>query len=166
MILLILVVMMFAAMVVFLFSLAQTVSPKSYMNMYTHNLLLSILRSDTGSHDPECKYMSDVVSCAFFRPSTYQCAGLDKTCREIAESKIEYYMSKYAETHGNLRYVLTVTSRGFLARTEEGEIFALEFGDKDLKKDKVQKWAANELIQRVSGTSEYYLALNLLISVK
>jgi hypothetical protein len=166
MILLILIIIIFAALAIFLFSLAETVSPKDYMNMYTHNLLLSILRADTGSHDPECKYVSDLISCSFFMPSTYQCSGLDMTCQELAESRIEYYMSKYANLQQSFRYLLTVTPRGFMARTPEGEALIIEFGDPTLKGEKVQKWAANDLIQRVSSMTEYYLTVNLLISVK
>jgi len=166
MILLVIIIIIFAALAIFLFSLAETVSPKEYMNMYTHNLLLSTLRTDTGSHDPECKYVSDLISCAFFRTSTYKCSGLDITCRELAESRIDYYMSKYAGLQQSFRYLFTVTPRGFLARTEEGDPLTLEFGDSSLKGEKVQKWSANELIQRVSGVTEYYLKVNLLISIK
>lgn len=166
MILLILVIIIFAALAIFLFSLAETVSPRDYMNMYTHNLLLSILRADTGSHDPECKYVSDLISCSFFLPSTYQCSGLNATCQELAQSKIDYYMSKYASLQQSFRYLLTVTPKSFIARTPEGEALKIEFGDPSLMDEKVQKWSANELIQRVSGMTEYYLAVNLLISVK
>ncbi|MCK4497175.1 MAG: hypothetical protein KAU24_03210 [Candidatus Aenigmarchaeota archaeon] len=166
MILLVIVIIIFAALGIFLFSLAQTVSPKDYMNMYTHNLLLSILRADTGSHDPECKYVSDLISCSFFMPSTYQCSGLDMTCQELAQSRIDYYMSKYADLQKSFRYLLTVNPKGFLAKTPEGEALRIEFGDSSLKDEKVQKWSANELIQRVSGMTEYYLTVNLLISVR
>ena len=166
MILLVLVVIIFAALVIFLLSLAETVSPKEYMNTYTQSLLLSLLRSDTGSHDPECKYLSDAVSCAFFQPSSYQCAGLDMTCRELVETRIDYYMSRYAERQGNLRYRLSVTSSGFLSRGDDGEVYVIEFGDPGLATEKVQKWSANQLIQRVSGLSEYYLTVNLQISVE
>jgi hypothetical protein len=166
MILMVVVVLIFAALGIFLFSLAETVSPKEYMNMYTHNLLLSILRADTGSHDPECKYVSDLVSCSFFQTPNYQCSGLDTSCRNLADSTIDFYMSKYADLQQNFRYLLTITPKGFLARTEEGEAMTIEFGDPDLKNEKVQKWSANELIQKVSGMTEYYLTVNLLISIK
>lgn len=165
MILLVLVIVIFAAVAVFLFSLAETVSPKQYMNMYTSNLLLSILRADTGSNDPECKYVSDLISCAYFQPSNYRCSGSTITCRELAESQIDFYMSKYAETQQSFRYLLTVSPKGFIARDPEGQAFKLEFGDLTLKEDDVQVWAANQLIQKVSGATEHYLTVNLLISI-
>ena len=166
MILLVIVVLIFIALVIFLLSIAQTVSSNEYMNMYTHNLLLSILRADTGSNDPECKYVSDLVSCSFFRPSGYQCSGLEMTCQDLARSRIEYYMSRYAELQGSFNYLLTVTPKGFIARTGEGDALKIEFGDPTLRSAKVQKWSANELIQRISGMSEYYITVNLIISVK
>lgn len=165
MILLVLVIVIFAAVAVFLFSLAETVSPKQYMNMYTSNLLLSILRADTGLNDPECKYVSDLISCAYFQPSNYRCSGSTITCREFAQSQIDFYMSKYAETQQSFRYLLTVSPKGFIARDPEGQAFKLEFGDLTLKGDDVQVWAANQLIQKVSGATEHYLTVNLLISV-
>jgi hypothetical protein len=165
MILLVVILIIFAALAIFLMSLAETVSPKEYMNMYTSNLLLSILRADTGSHDPECRYVSDLISCSFFMPSSYQCPGLGMSCRELADSRIDYYMSKYAGMQQSFRYLLTVKPRGFVAKEDGGEGLALEFGDPSLKEEKVQKWAANELIQRVSRMTEYYLTVNLLISV-
>lgn len=166
MVLLIVVIVIFAAMAVFLFSLAETVSPKQYMGMYTSNLLLSVLRADTGLNDPECKYVSDLISCAYFQPSTYRCLGSATTCRELAESQLDYYMSKYAETHQSFRYLLTVSPKGFIPRQPDGEVFRLEFGDPELKSDEVQVWSANHLIQRVSGASENYLSVNLLLSVR
>jgi hypothetical protein len=165
MILLVLVIIIFAALAVFLFSLAQTVSQKDYMNMYTSNMLLSIFRTDTGSNDPECKYISDAISCAFFSPH-YQCPGAGQTCRELAESMIGHYMDRFAETQQSFRYLFTVTPGGFLARTEEGEPLTLEFGDPALKNEKVQKWSAGVPIQKVSGMTEYYLNVNLIVSLK
>lgn len=166
MILMVVIIVIFAAVGIFLLSLAETVSPKEYMGMYTQNLLLSILRADTGFNDPECKYVSDLISCSYFQPSSYMCSGLGMTCRELAQSRIDYYMSKYAELQESLTYLITVTPRGFVARGEDDEALKIEFGDPSLRDAKVQKWSANELIQRVSGINEYYLTVNLLISVK
>ena len=165
MILLVVIIIIFAAMAMFLMSLAQTVSQKDYMGMYTNNMLLSILRADTGSTDPECKYVSDLISCSFFRYD-YKCPGIDRTCRDAAEYMIGRYMSEFAEHQGNLRYLFTVTPSGFMARTDEGDPLTLEFGDPGLMSESVQKWTAGIPIQKVSGMTEYYLNVNLIISLK
>ena len=79
MILIILVIVVFGGLVLFLLSFARTVSQDEYMNLYAHNLLVSVLRTDTGYTDIDCKLTSDVIRCGFFS-SDYRCGEQGPNC--------------------------------------------------------------------------------------
>jgi len=151
-IMILLVIMVFIGMIMFLLSLAKTVSREEYMNLYVHNLLVSILRSDTGDYsDYECKTVADALMCAF-RENKICPSG--KSCREIAEDFINESINKFKEIKG-YRYL-------FIARPSAGWIasYKLEVGDSDLLTEKVKKITANEKIQR----GDYILDVTLIIS--
>ena len=157
MILIVLVVIIFAGIAIFLFSLARTVSQEEYMNIYVHNLLLTTMRTDTGFTDPDCKLVSDTLACASLTP-THLCGGTGPNCFDLANQSVTEYMNKFGTVRKNYRYLLIVGSGG-LTTTETGAPI-LKIGDQDLETARVTKITANEVIQREG----YILGVTLIVA--
>lgn len=157
MILIVLLVIIFAGIAVFLFTLARTVSPEEYMNVYVHNLLLSIMRTDTGYTDASCKLVSDLLACAAITPA-HLCDGWGLNCLDLANQTVTEYMDRFEAIRKNYRYLLIVGSGG-LVPTETGKPL-LEIGDKALATARVTKITASEVIQREG----YILEVTMIIA--
>jgi len=76
---------------VFMLSFVGTVRNTEYTQFYTTNLLISIMRADTGETDPSCRYVADAIYCSFISPS-YICGTTGVTCGEIARNTIDNYL--------------------------------------------------------------------------
>jgi hypothetical protein len=74
MVLLFLVVVIFGMLFLFILSFAEVLSQGENTETYLNNLLLSVVRTDTGYTDDRCKLISDSIACAFQSPS-YDCGG-------------------------------------------------------------------------------------------
>jgi hypothetical protein len=166
-ILLVLVVIIFAALVTFLLSFAQTVSQEKYLDLYVNNLMLSIMKTDTGYSDSNCKLMSDATACAFILPD-WRCGGSGMTCLELANKSLSEYMDAFELISKNYRYLFTVTTYGFIVRTdiEQGEGMQLRFGDSELEDYKGKKRVANYVIQKTLAGTQYNLRVKLYIARK
>jgi len=112
MIFIVLIIIIFLGMGVFLLSLAQTVSQSEYINLYTHNLLSSLVKTDTGYTDASCKTVADLLSCSFLSP-THICGTQD--CFSLSEQTVNSYMEQFAFIKEGFRYLLIVESVGFTA---------------------------------------------------
>ena len=156
-ILMVLLVIIFAGIAIFLFTLARTVSQEEYMNIYVHNLLLAIMRTDTGYTDAECKLISDLLACAALTP-THLCGGTGPDCLSLANQTITEYMNRFGTVRKNYRYLLIVGSGGFVP-TQTGRPL-LEIGDKELATARISKITANEVVQREG----YILEVSLIIA--
>ncbi len=66
--LIVVLILVFIGLAVFLLSFASTLDQQDYFNLYTNNMIITVMRSDTGYHDSKCRLVSDAVSCAFFSP--------------------------------------------------------------------------------------------------
>jgi hypothetical protein len=160
-ILIVLIIIIFIGVTLFLLSFAETISQREYMNLYVHNLLLSVMRTDTGYIGSDCKLVSDLIACAFFKP-TFICGNY--TCLELANQTIYDYMSEFELIKKNYRYLFTVTAPGYVPELE-GEQIKLEFGDPELK-GRIEKITANYYIEKVFGTTQYILKAQLIIAKK
>lgn len=159
MILLVLIIIIFAGMAVFLLSLAGTVSQDKYLDLYATNFLISILRTDTGYTDSNCKLVSDLLACAFFT-SEYHCGGTGPTCRELANSTIYQYTQEFEMIKKSFDYLFTVKPKGFISQTR------ITFGNPDLEDYRGWKRIAHEEIQRGSQATQYTLEAELIITRK
>ena len=85
MIMMVIVIIIFMGLGVFLVSTFIQSEPSDYENLYTHNLLISVLRKNTGYKTP-CDTVSSVISCAHLtgRECTSQ-LNVRKSCREVAD---------------------------------------------------------------------------------
>jgi hypothetical protein len=149
MILIVLLLIIFVATALFLLSLARTVSQEDYLDLYVNNLMLSLMKTDTGFSDSNCKLISDATACAF-SPTTWPC-GEGLTCLDLANQSISEYMDAFEMISKNYRYLFIVTS-DTCSRVEEG-CRAIRFGDESLEDFRGTKKTAKYVIQkRISGT--------------
>jgi len=165
MILIIVVIMMFVGIVVFLLSLAGTVGRDEFTPLYVDNLLLSVMRTDTGYTDSRCKLVSDLVFCAYYTPE-WVCGEGAVTCYDLANSTITSYMKTFANKTLNLRYLFTVTTT-FVTRNNEGEQISLDIGEPDLKKPRTGSMKAVSyplVISKVIGSNQYTLKMQLIVA--
>ena len=170
MIMIILVIMVFAGMAMFLLSFAQQLSQDDYMNLYVHNMWLSVSRSDTGYRNSECKQVSDALTCAYYLGNP-RCGGTGPTCLDVANRTLSYYLERFREYKGNLRYFLKFDSyrrnqstfelEPHTAIAENGVPLRLSIGDKNLERERTRKWAVNENL--IKG--EYVLKAKLLVAL-
>lgn len=98
MIILFLFIIIFLGIIVFLFSIVKNISLQDYENLYVHNTLLTILRTDTGYTDADCKLVSDVIACSFMKPG-WRCGGTGPTCYDLANKKISEYLGKLKKNY-------------------------------------------------------------------
>jgi len=164
MIFILLIIVIFAGMGIFLLSLAKTVSQSEYMNIYAHNLLSSIMKTDTGFTSPTCKTVSDLLGCSFLSP-TYVCDG-DQDCFTLANQKVNNYISRFALIKEGFRYLLTVEPEGFVSLPQGGQPYTVEIGDSSLKEEKTEKITANQKIQKILGGNPYILNIRFTIAKK
>ena len=163
-VLILLVIVIFAGLVVTLLQLAQSVNREEYINLYTHTLLRSILRADTGYMDSNCRAISDLITCAYFSP-TYICEGSGMECRDLAQSQLSTYMSKYELISQNFNYLLQASPSDFLSDTD------ISMGDTSLDSSRPNSicrkqscWTAQSTISKTTPTTYYTIKVKLTIS--
>ena len=151
MIMIVLVMLIFFGIGFFLLSVASTVSQVSYMNMYVHSLLISVLKADTGYLEANCKHVSDLLGCSFFQGG-WRCGGNGPTCYQLANQSIYEYIQSFDEIKGGYNYLFLVEAEGFTALDEYGRAIQIKVGDESLETARVEKLTADERIQRTEGT--------------
>lgn len=158
MVFLILVIIIFIGIATFLLSLGQIVSQSEYLNLYTHSLLSTLMKKDTGFTEPSCRTVSDILVCSFLSP-TYLCGNQD--CFTLAEETVNNDILQYTLLKEQFRYLLTVEPEGFAAGTHRVEI-----GEPSLKSERTDKFTANERIQKVAGGNQFLFNIQLVIARK
>lgn len=144
--LIVIVLIIFSAMAVFLLTVSQTQEFEEYNNIYINNLLITVLRTDTGYTDSNCKFVSDLLACAYFSPE-YRCDNNGPKCGEEAEIVLNNYMSAFGNIRKNIKYLFVVKPQGFRSDTQ------IKIGDSSLDCDptcRFERFAASETIHRGS----------------
>jgi hypothetical protein len=162
-VLLLLVIIIFAGLGVFLLSMAKEVSQTEYMQLYTNQLLLSMLRTDTGYTENDCRLLADAVSCVYFVHPNYRCGGSGPTCFDLASSEIEGLLQKFEMIKG-YKYLLTVKPIGFVPHSETGEITEFSVGNSSLEDLKGFKIAATQKLERTTSTGQFILDVRLVLA--
>jgi hypothetical protein len=109
--------------------------PNEYNNLYAHNLLLSILRKDTGYQAP-CRTISDLIVCAHTTPEK-RCGG--ERCADLSNQMVPNEINKIIKP--NFDYLLIV-------EPDFWEIYGgyrLIYGNQLIEKSK-NRWQANEKV--------------------
>ncbi len=166
MILIVILLLMFIVLALFLLSLARPVSQEDYMKLYVNNLLLSVMRTDTGFSDSNCRLISDATACAFILPD-WRCGDSGLTCLELANDSLSDYMGSYELISKNYRYLFVITSEGFISRTgyEQGEGMRLVIGDQSLESAS-SKRTSTYVIQKSLAGSQYNIRVLLKLARK
>ncbi len=136
MIAIVLIIIIFMAIGIFL--LISSIKPEydEYYNLYAHNLLLSVLRSNTG-YGGYCDTISSTLACAYM--TSYRRCG-DTDCRNLSATIVPALVEKVIKD--NLDYCIIVEPEN---RTIGGE--RVTYGEMcDTVIAKTQKWTANEKI--------------------
>ena len=119
MILIVLVIIVFGGLAVFLFSFAGTLEQPEYTDLYVTNLLLSLMRTNTGYQDSQCSVLSDAISCAFFE-SDWRCGTSGPTCLELVNETITNEIGRFSLIQQNYRYL-------FIAKPEKMDTVTGEY---------------------------------------
>lgn len=165
MILIVLVMLIFAGTAIFLLTFAKNISQSDYMNLYAHNLLLVLMRSDTGYSDPQCKLVSDALSCAFFSPE-YRCGQGGKDCMTLANQTADDYINRFSMIKKSYSYLLIVEPLGFTVLGQGGEPFKITIGDQGVAAGRQTRYAANEQIRKAASSGVFSLNARLVIMEK
>lgn len=169
-----LVMLLFAGTAIFLLTFAKNISQTDYLNLYAHNLLLTLMRSDTGYTDPQCKLVSDALSCAFFSPE-YRCGGGPAAaavglggpdCMTLANRTATDYIERFSMIKKSYRYLLTVEPQGFTVLGPDGEPFRIIIGDQNIAASRQTKYAANEQMRKAMSSGVYNLNARLVIMTR
>ena len=167
MVLIVLVVIVFGGLVLFLFSLAGGLNRSEYMNIYTHNLLLSVMRTDTGQLNSDCKLVSDAIMSAFAPSGKTMCGASGLSYQVMAESRISEYLGKF-DTLQRYRYLFLAKSGSsdWVPISSAGNPLEIRIvgneSDINLDTEKKEKLVANERIQKGS----YVISVQLFLVKK
>jgi len=169
MILIILVIIIFGGLAVFLLGFAKTFSQPEYTNLYVHNLLLSVMRADTGYTDSKCKLLSDTLSCAFFE-SDWKCGGDGPTCLRHVNDTIQQYIGSFELIQKSYKYLFIAKPEymtgGEVIHPLTNEPMRIKIGDLSLEKVRVQKIVANEQVQKTTLWGPMIIRAQLIVSQK
>jgi hypothetical protein len=165
MLLIVIIIMIFVGLAVFLLGIANPVTSNEVTGIYVNNLLLSVMRTDTGYTDSKCKLVSDLVFCAYFTPE-WQCGPGTPNCLGLANITIARYMSAFWNETKSMKYLFTV-SPAFVARDPTGEPISLDMGDSSLKtskSDAMKIFSHPLVISKTLGSNQYTLKIQLIVS--
>lgn len=167
MLLIVIVIMIFVGVAVILLGITSTVGGNDLTSLYVNNMVLSMMRTDTGYTDSKCKLVSDLVFCAYFTPE-WQCGPGVPNCLGLANDTITRYMEIFGNQTKSMKYLFTVTP-AFVARDASGEAISLDIGDKALKKsksDSIKLYSHPLVLSKTVGSNQYTLKIQLIVSKK
>jgi hypothetical protein len=164
-VLIFLVLIIFAGLIVLLLSFATGIGSQEYMNLYTHNTLLSVMRTDTGFLNPNCRQISDTLACYFGAYGAENMCGSGQTCEQVANNRITEYLTTLEDVRQNYRYVFIVKSGSsdWTPLGPGGTPLELRIAstpeDSYLDEERVEKLVANERIQAGSRSISVQLIM-------
>jgi hypothetical protein len=150
-VMMVLVLVVFGGLAVFLLSMAQTVSQEDYMNIYAHNMLISLMRTNTGEGG-ECTLVSDTLSCASFG----MICDSGRDCSIVAGDKVNEFM--------NYMNDIKTTYDWHIGVYDKNDFLLLELGDSQLVGKKTKKWTASETVYDVIGVTHNTFNVRLILA--
>jgi len=143
----ILVLFLVFGMFIFLLALLQKPPEHPMDNMYVHSMLLSIMRSDTGYPEENCKTVADAVACAFFEPY-YKC-GDNVPCYDLASSIMQELVNRYRSSKKNRLYYIEASPEGRVVSWMGKAVEISLPKSNEYIKNSLQKSTAEEKIQKL-----------------
>jgi len=156
-IMIVLIIIIFIGVGLFLLISAFTTEEMEYYNLYTHNLLVSVMRAKTSYKNP-CETVSDTLYCAMTGLDR-KCKSLDhetikKGCREVADEVTPELIRKVLTTKPSLDYYMII-------QPEDPEHLGGEtitYGNPDVQ-NRGKTWTANERVLRYQTNLQIQLIL-------
>jgi hypothetical protein len=142
MILIVLIIIIFMAIGIFL--LISSIKPvyEEYNNLYAHNLLLSVLRRNTG-YGGDCETVSSTIACA---SQTYYRKCGDTDCRNLSSVIVPDLVKRVIKP--TFDYCMIIEPENWTVMGGD----RLEYGSRcDVVLAKTERWTANEKILRYGG---------------
>lgn len=167
MLLIVIVIMVFVGLAVILLGITSTVGNNDLTSLYVNNMVLSMMRTDTGYTDVKCKLVSDLVFCAYFTPE-WKCGPGAPDCLYLANDTITRYMTIFGNQTKSMKYLFTVTP-AFVARDASGEPISLDIGYISLKTSKAESiklYSHPLVLSKTVGTNQYTLKIQLVVAKK
>lgn len=141
-----LLILVIGFMVLFLVSISSVVKNTEYTQLYTTNFLLSILKSDTGFTDPNCKLVSDALYCSF-TSSEYLCGSSGKTCGDVAKEAVDTYLDyDTGIAKKSFRHLLIAEPESPWYPVSGGIPIKFEVGDTSIQDLRSKKTVQNEIL--------------------
>jgi len=144
MVLMFLVLIIFGMLFLFLLSFADTFNREDYVEQYVSDLLLSLVRTDTGYSDEFCKSVGNAMASVFMHPS-YFCGT--ENCEDIAISRVGYYLDRFDLLKQNFEYFLRVEPQTGVFRDENSIPIEFEIGDEAVVQAD-EKFTAKQIISQ------------------
>ncbi|UCC92122.1 MAG: hypothetical protein JSV39_02585 [Candidatus Aenigmatarchaeota archaeon] len=137
MILIVLIIIIFMSIGIFL--LISSIKPEydEYYNLYAHNLLLSVLRRNTG-YGGHCDTISSTVSCAHIT-SYRECDGV--TCRNLSGEIVPDLIRRVIKP--TFDYCMIIEPENWTVMGGDRIVYGSRC---DVVMSKGQRWTANEKI--------------------
>lgn len=156
-VMIVLIIIIFIGVGLFLLISAFKTEETEYYNLYTHNLLVSVMRAKTGYNNP-CETVSDTLYCAMTRLGK-QCKHLKdeaikKGCREVTDEVTPELIRKVLTTKPSLDYYMII-------QPEDPEHLGGEtitYGNPDIQ-NRGSTWTANERVLRYQTNLQIQLIL-------
>lgn len=169
MIMIVLVIIIIVGFSVFLLSIARNVPSSEYTDLYANNLLLSLMRSDTGYTDSRCKLVSDTLSCAFFE-SDWNCGGRGPRCLDLINETVKQHIGSFSLVQKSYDYLFIARpeylSGGDVINPVTGEPLRIKVGDPSIEERKSKKIVASEQIQKFTALGPMVITAQLYLSEK
>lgn len=139
-ILIVLIILIFMGLAVFLIFSSMGDTHDEYQNLYVHNLLLSVLRRNTG-YGGYCETVSSTISCAYMTPQR-SCGG--EPCRNLSMEIVPSLVDRVIKQ--NYDYCMVVEPESNLNRSMTEESAGISYGNCESVRRKGERWVANEKI--------------------
>jgi hypothetical protein len=173
-ILIILILIIFGGLVVFLLTFAQNLSRPEYTRLYATNIILSVMRTDTGYMDSRCRLVSDAVSCAFFE-SDWRCGGDGPTCLDLVNATIKDQIDDFELIQKSYRYLFIAGPVRLDTNTGEyvdilnprtSEPLRIKVGDLSLETGRVNKIVEPYSIEKMTSQGPIRIKAQIMLSQK
>ena len=127
-------------------------SQEDYLNIYTHNTLLTLLRTDTEEEGQQCSKVSNVIACSVMDMSCD--SGI--RCRLLADTNVEGYMNLLQSIKPAYDWYIGVYDR------YDYEVYS--FGNDNIPELRTKKWSASEAVYHYIGTVETVYNVRLMLA--
>ncbi|NIO22563.1 MAG: hypothetical protein GTN38_00865 [Candidatus Aenigmarchaeota archaeon] len=156
-VMIVLIIIIFIGVGLFLLISSLTTEGTEYYNLYTHDLLVSVMRVKTGYKNP-CETVSDTLYCAMTRVERQCKYSMDETikkdCREVADEVTPEVIRKVLTTKPSLDYYMIIQPED--PEHLGGEI--ITYGNPDVQ-NRGKTWTANERVLRYQTNLQIQLIL-------